>query len=324
MTAINPETLREIYRIMLRVRRFEERAAQLYAQQEVPGLVHLYVGQEAVAAGVSVALRPDDYITSTHRGHGHAVARGADFKGMLAELYGKATGLCRGKGGSMHVADLSKNILGANGILGAGIPIATGAALQAKYNQTDQVAVAFFGDGAANEGTFSESMNMASLWNLAVLFVCENNRYTEFTPTEELTAGSYADRALGYAMPGVTVDGQDGEAVYLAAQEAVARARRGEGPTLIEAQTLRFYGHSEGEVVFLGGDYRPEGEAAEWMKNDPVERMQTRLLADGLLTQAEVDQLEASIQAELDEATEFARNSPYPEPEDALLHLFAD
>ena len=321
--SIAPDKLIEIHRLMLRIRRFEERGAYLYEKQEVPGLLHLYIGQEAVAAGVSAALSPDDYITSTHRGHGHVVARGADFSGMLAELYGKATGLCKGKGGSMHIADVSRGILGANGILGAGIPIAAGAALRAKYDRTNQVAVTFFGDGAANEGTLSETLNLASIWKLPLIFVCENNRYTEFTHSVELSAGRIADRALGYGMPGVAVDGQDALAVYLASREAVARAQAGEGPTLIEAMTLRFYGHSEGEEVFLGRAYRPEGEAREWMKDDPIVRLQTKLVAEGLLAPDQIETLETQIAAELDDATEFARQSPYPAPEDALLDQFA-
>ena len=322
--SIPPDKLIEIHRLMLRIRRFELRGALLYEKQEVPGLLHLYIGQEAVAAGVSAALNFDDYVTSTHRGHGHVIARGADFGGMLAELYGKATGLCKGKGGSMHIADLSKYILGANGILGAGIPIAAGAAFRAKYDKTGQVAVAFFGDGAANEGTLSETLNLASIWKLPLIFMCENNRYTEFTHTVELSAGRIADRAIGYGMPGVAVDGQDALAVFLASREAVARARAEDGPTLIEAMTLRFHGHSEGEEAFLGRSYRPEGEAHEWMKNDPIAKLQAVLVAERILAPDQIETLEAQIDAELDAATEFARSSPYPAPEDALQDQFAN
>ena len=241
---------------------------------------------------------------------------------MVAELYGKATGLCKGKGGSMHIADVNRGILGANRILGAGIPIAAGAALRAKYYRTGQVAVTFFGDGAANEGTLSEKLNLASIWKLPHIFVCENNRYTEFTHTVELSAGHIADRALGYGMPGVAVDGQDALAVYLAYREGVTRARAGERPTLIEAMTLRFYGHSEGEEIFLGRGYRPEGEAREWIGDYPITRLQARLMADRLLSPNTIETLEAQIAAELDAATEFARRSPYPAPKDALLDQF--
>jgi pyruvate dehydrogenase E1 component alpha subunit len=307
----------DIYTRMLRIRRFEEQVGILFAQGQLPGFVHLYIGEEAIAAGVCAALRDDDYIVSTHRGHGHVIAKGGDFNRMMAELFGKATGYCKGKGGSMHIADFSIGILGACGIVGGGIPLAVGAGLSAAYRGTDQVAVSFFGDGASNEGSFHESLNLAAVMKLPVIFVCENNRYGEFTPMEKVTAvRDIAVRATGYGIPGVIVDGTDALAVYDAAAAAVARARNGEGPTLIEAKTHRRGGHAEGEKAFLaGGVYRSQEELAEAQLKDPLLIMHRRMVAMHLIAPDVLEELDHRITQAVAEAVAFARRSPDPEPE---------
>jgi len=307
----------DIYTRMLRIRRFEEQVGALFAQGQLPGFVHLYIGEEAIAAGVCAALRDDDYIVSTHRGHGHVIAKGGDFNRMMAELFGKATGYCKGKGGSMHIADFSIGMLGACGIVGGGIPLAVGAGLSAAYRGTDQVAVSFFGDGASNEGSFHESLNLAAVMKLPVIFVCENNRYGEFTPMEKVTAvRDIAVRATGYGIPGVIVDGTDALAVYDAAAAAVARARNGEGPTLIEAKTHRRGGHAEGEKAFLaGGVYRSQEELAEAQLKDPLLIMHRRMVAMHLIAPDVLEELDHRITQAVAEAVAFARRSPDPEPE---------
>ncbi|MCL6509559.1 MAG: thiamine pyrophosphate-dependent dehydrogenase E1 component subunit alpha [Anaerolineae bacterium] len=307
----------DIYTRMLRIRRFEEQVGILFAQGQLPGFVHLYIGEEAIAAGVCAALRDDDYIVSTHRGHGHVIAKGGDFNRMMAELFGKATGYCKGKGGSMHIADFSIGMLGACGIVGGGIPLAVGAGLSAAYRGTDQVAVSFFGDGASNEGSFHESLNLAAVMKLPVIFVCENNRYGEFTPMEKVTAvRDIAVRATGYGIPGVIVDGTDALAVYDAAAAAVARARNGEGPTLIEAKTHRRGGHAEGEKAFLaGGVYRSQEELAEAQLKDPLLIMHRRMVAMHLIAPDVLEELDHRITQAVAEAVAFARRSPDPEPE---------
>ena len=284
---------------MLRIRRFEEQVGKLFAQGQLPGFVHLYIGEEAVGAGVCAALRDDDYIISTHRGHGHVIAKGGDFDRMMAELFGKATGYCKGKGGSMHIADFSIGMLGACGIVGGGIPVAVGAGLSAKTRGTDQVSVTFFGDGAANEGSFHESLNLASVLKLPVLFVCENNQYGEFTPADKaMNIKDVAIRAAGYGIPGVIVDGTDALAVHEAAQEAVARARRGEGPTLIEAKTHRKGGHAEGEEAFLGGQqYRSEAEKLDAQRKDPIFRLHEVIVERQLIALEQLETLDESIVA---------------------------
>jgi len=307
----------DIYTRMLRIRRFEEQVGILFAQGQLPGFVHLYIGEEAIAAGVCAALRDDDYIVSTHRGHGHVIAKGGDFNRMMAELFGKATGYCKGKGGSMHIADFSIGMLGACGIVGGGIPLAVGAGLSAAYRGTDQVAVSFFGDGASNEGSFHESLNLAAVMKLPVIFVCENNRYGEFTPMEKVTAvRDIAVRATGYGIPGVIVDGTDALAVYDAAAAAVARARNGEGPTLIEAKTHRRGGHAEGEKAFLaGGVYRSQEELAEAQLKDPLLILHRRMVAMHLIAPDVLEELDHRITQAVAEAVAFARRSPDPEPE---------
>ena len=314
--AIDPEVVLGIYRCCVRIRRFEEKVARLFKQGLLPGFVHLYIGEEAVAAGVGAALRADDHIVSTHRGHGHVIAKGGDLNRMMAELFGKATGYCKGKGGSMHIADFSIGVLGACGIVGGGLPIAVGAALSSKTRGADQVAVAFFGDGAANEGSFHESLNLASVMGLPVLFVCENNHYGEFTPAAEaMNVADVADRAAGYGIPGVVVDGTDPLAVHLAATAAAERARRGGGPTLIEAKTHRG-DHAEGEKAFLAGQfYRGEQELQQAAAGDPIEKLTADIAALGLFGADLLEKIDRDAVAAVAEAVEFAQNSPDPGPE---------
>lgn len=321
---IGPEAARDIYTRVLRIRRFEEQVGKLFAQGQLPGFVHLYIGAEAVGAGVCAALRDDDYIVSTHRGHGHVLAKGGDMNRMMAELFGKADGYCKGKGGSMHIADFEIGMLGACGIVGGGIAVAVGAGLSAFYRGTDQVAVTFFGDGAANEGSFHESLNLASVLKLPVLFVCENNQYGEFTPADKaMNIRDVAIRAQGYGIPGVIADGSDPLAMYAVAQAAVARARRGEGPTLIEAKTHRKGGHAEGEDAFLAGQqYRSEAEREEALRKDPLLRIHDALLTRGFATGDELETLDQAVVAEVIAAVEFARASPEPTREILMADLW--
>lgn len=319
---LSPEIIGFMLERMLKIRRFEERLKEIH-RRSIPGLVHLYIGEEAVAVGVCANLTKQDILTSTHRGHGHTIAKGADLKRMMAELFAKEDGLCRGKGGSMHVADASLGILGANGIVSGGVTLATGAGLAAQMKGDGSVSVCFFGDGAANQGGVYESLNLASAWQLPVIFVCENNLYHEFSPSGPVTAGTVAGRAAGFAMPGLVVDGMDVRAVYQTAKTAVERARRGEGPSLIEAKTYRFEAHDEGEFALIGTTYRTEAEVAEWVARDPIDQFQSWLLAEGYKSQVDFDKLEAQIQQALDEAVAFAENSPWPDPAQALEDIFA-
>ena len=314
------ERLVWMYERMLKIRHFEDRVKDLFAAGEMPGFVHLYLGQEAVAVGACASLNQDDYITSTHRGHGHIIAKGGDVKLMMAELYGKATGYNKGKGGSMHIADPRLGILGANGIVGAGLPIATGAGLSAKLRKTGQVAVCFFGDGASNQGTFHEAINIAAAFDLPVVYVCENNLYAVGTRQSQVRrVEDIADRGVGYAMPGLAVDGNDVTAVYEACKEAIERARGGMGPTLVECKTYRWRTHFEGEP----DTYRPPEEVEAWMKREPIAPYRKLLIEQGILTEAEADKIEADVLRELEEAVEFARQSPLPAPESALEDLWA-
>lgn len=314
------ETLLLMVERMLKVRHFEDRVKDLFAAGEMPGFVHLYLGEEAVAVGACAALNDDDYITSTHRGHGHIIAKGGDVKRMMAELYGKATGYNKGKGGSMHIADPSLGILGANGIVGAGLPIATGAGLSAKLRKSGQVTVCFFGDGASNQGTFHEAINIAAAFDLPVVYVCENNLYAVGTRQSDVRkVEDIADRGVGYDIPGLAVDCNDVVAVYEACKEAVDRARAGMGPTLIECKTYRWRTHFEGEP----DTYRPPEEVEAWIKREPIAPYRRLLIEQGVLTEAEADEIEANVVRELDEAVEFARQSPLPEPETALQGLWA-
>ena len=314
------ETLILMYERMLRIRHFEERVKELFAAGELPGFVHLYLGQEAVAAGACATLRDDDYITSTHRGHGHIIAKGGDMKRMMAELYAKVTGYNKAKGGSLHIADPDLGILGANGIVGAGIPIATGAALSAKLRKTDQATVCFFGDGASGQGTFHEAINLASAFDLPIVYVCENNQYAVGTRTRETrNIDDIADRGTGYGIPGLVVDGNNVIAVYEATKEAVDRARAGGGPSLVECKTYRWRTHFEGEP----DTYRPPEEVEAWIKREPIAPYRKQLIEGSVLTELESDEIEAAVLKELDEAVAFGRQSPDPEPESALEDLWA-
>lgn len=318
---ISPELQREMLRTMVRIRRFEEKLAQLFKRGQLPGFVHLYVGEEAVAVGVCSALRPDDRITSTHRGHGHLLAKGATVDRMMAELFGRVDGYCRGKGGSMHIVSFDLGIIGTNGIVGGGIPIGTGSAWGDAQLGRDNVSVVFFGDGAANQGVFFESMNLAAIWKLPVIFVCENNGYSEWTPTEKLTAGMIAQRGEPMGIPGVQVDGNDVEAVYRATATAVARARAGDGPSVIEAQTYRWHGHNEGEEAFAG-QYRPNEEQEHWRGIEPISRYASLLEQLGVVSEDDYRAIDAAEQAAIEAAVDFASNSPFPEPDEALADVF--
>jgi pyruvate dehydrogenase E1 component alpha subunit len=285
----------------------------------MPGFVHLYLGQEAIASGVCAALNDDDYITSTHRGHGHIIAKGGELSKMMAELYGKVTGYNKGKGGSMHIAWPELGILGANGIVSCGIPIATGAALSAKLRKSDQVTACFFGDGASNEGAFHESLNAASAFDLPIVYVCENNLYAVGTRQSKVRKiEDIADRAPSYSMPGVVVDGNDVVAVYEVTKEAVERARAGEGPTLVECKTYRWRTHFEGEP----DTYRPPEEVAAWRAREPIAPYRKMLIDQKIFKQQDMDLIDQAVIDELDQAVEFARNSPLPQPEDALQDLW--
>lgn len=313
--------LADMYYRMWLIRLFDSAARTLFMQNMLRGTTHTYTGQEAVAIGACAALRRDDYITSTHRGHGHCLAKGGDPQRMMAELLGKATGLCKGKGGSMHITDMSIGMLGANGIVAGGIPIAVGAAYgAAKIRGSDQVAVAFFGDGATNEGPFHEACNMATAWGLPVVFACENNLYGVGTRLGRISASEdVVARAAAYGMPGVTLDGNDVLAVREAAAEAVARARAGGGPSLLECKTWRHKGHFEGE----NPNYWDETERLRWLAQDPITKYAARLVEAGMATQGELDELERKILERVEEAVDFAETSPDPAPEDALLDVFA-
>lgn len=317
---ISKETLLGMYRKMLTIRRFEERAAELYAAGRMPGFVHLYVGEEAVATGVCASLTDRDFITSTHRGHGHVIAKGGKIDLMMAELYGKATGYCKGKGGSMHIADIDLGILGANGIVGAGQPISVGAAFACKYKKTDAVAICFFGDGASNRGTFHEAMNMASSFKLPVVFVCENNMYgISNYQKHHMNISDIADRAGAYGVPGVSVDGNDVIAVYEVASEAVARARRGDGPSIVECKTWRHRGHFEGDPA----KYKDPEEQKAWLAKDPIPRIEAKLIELGMATQADIDAMRAKVSEEIEAAVKFAEDSPEPGDDELLTDVWA-
>jgi len=309
-----------MYRTMVRQREFEDRVAKGFAEGNIPGFVHLSQGQEATAAGPMAVLRLDDYITSFHRGHGHLIAKGGDPKTMMAELYGKATGVMKGKGGSMHLTDPDVGDLGADGILATQVLTATGAALSAKYRKTDQVAVCFIGDGCINAGSFHEGFNIAAAWQLPLICICENNVWAETTSIYDSThLTKLTDRAIGYGVPGVMVDGTDPMAVYEAMSAAVKRAREGKGPTFIEAKTYRWRGHFEGDSQ----NYRTPEEFEECKKKDPIKNFGAKLISMGLLTEAMAGQIKKEAAAEMDEAVKFAEESPFPGPEELLTDVFA-
>jgi len=315
-----PDQLLGMYAGMLRVRMFEERVRELFANGRIPGFLHTSVGQEAIAVGVCSALRGDDYVLSTHRGHGHLIAKGGAMRGLMAELYGKATGICHGKGGTMHIADASVGYLGANGVLASGCVLAPGVGLSIRQRKSSQVVVTFFGDGAANRGPFHEGVNMAALWKLPVVFVCENNRWASTTAHALSTAGgSIAARATGYGIPGETIDGNDVLTVWRRTIKAVERARRGDGPSLIEAHTIRWVGHHEGDAQA----YRGRDEAAEGRKRDPIARLGKVLEGKKVLDAGHIARIREGVTAEIEDAVAFAEASPLPRPEDALTDLFA-
>ena len=311
------EKAKEFYTIMYRTRRFEEEVFEFYKRGLMPGLAHLYLGEEAVAAGVCGALEERDFIGSTHRGHGHLVARGADLNRMMAEILGKEAGYSKGKGGSMHIMAMDKGILGANGIVGGEIPIATGSAYASLYKGTDEVTVCFFGDSAANEGTFHESINMAAAWNLPIVYIVENNLYGISVDIRRVTKEHHiAKRAAGYGIEGITIDGNDVFQVYEEAVKAVEKARGGEGPTIIECMTYRWQGHHVGDP----GVYRPDEEVAEWKEKEPLGRLKEL----GILTQQEMDEIAEEVEKEIQEACRFAEESPYPDMAEAYTDVFVD
>jgi pyruvate dehydrogenase E1 component alpha subunit len=313
----------ELYERMLIIRHFEEQAIALFERGLIRGNVHPCIGQEAVSVGVCANLRRDDYMTSTHRGHGNCLAKGADPRIMMAELLGRKTGYCKGKGGSMHIADFGGGNLGANGIVGGGFPIATGAGIGIQNRGTDQVAVCFFGDGAANQGTFHESLNLAALWKLPVLYVCENNQYALSTPLRESVGlPELSERARGYGIPGVRVDGNDVLAVHAAAGEAVRRARAGEGPTLLDCLTYRFFGHFTGDKGH-GITYRTKQEMEEWRARCPIVRFRRHLLQAGAATEERLKEIELQAEAAIAAAAQYGLDSPWPAPEEAIEDVFA-
>jgi len=313
-----------LFERMTLIRLMEERLRADAAAGKLPGAVHLYIGQEAVAVGVCANLRDTDWITSTHRGHGHFLAKGGDPKAMMAEIWGKRTGICKGMGGSMHVADLGKGILGANGIVGGGFAIATGAALSNSLLRNNRVAVAFFGDGAANQGVFMECLNVSSLWKLPLVFVCEYNHFCEFTPTATVTSGDIADRARAFKIPCEVVDGNDVIAVWRAARSAIEFARSGNGPAFIEARTYRIQGHLESEDLFLaGGKYREKQEVEEWRKLDPIARLAELLISENVRAASQLDAITTKVAGIVEDAVKFADTSEPADPELTFDVMFA-
>jgi pyruvate dehydrogenase E1 component alpha subunit len=311
----------QVYETMLKIRMFEDKVAELFSAGKLPGFVHLYAGEEAIATGVCAHLTDRDYITSTHRGHGHCIAKGVDINSMMAEVYGRATGACKGKGGSMHIADVDKGMLGANGIVGAGGPLACGSGLMAKTLGTDQVTVCFFGDGAAEQGTMHESMNLACCWGLPVVFVCENNGYAETTPCGyHCSAKNISDRGVAYDIPGLTVDGSDFFAIYEAAEEAVGRARKGEGPSLLECRGFRYYGHFQGDSML----YFTEEEKERNRAQDPIENFKKRGLERKLLSKKQIAEIDGKTAAIIEDAVKFAEESAWPAPEEVFTDVYVN
>jgi TPP-dependent pyruvate/acetoin dehydrogenase alpha subunit len=316
---LKTQQLLDLFQTMIKIRRFEERVSQLFADGYIPGFLHLYIGQEAVATGVCANLSKDDYITSTHRGHGHCIAKGADVKKMMAELFGKQTGYCKGKGGSMHVADVELGILGANGIVGAGLPIAVGAGLSAKLNGNRQVAVAFFGEGAAGTGYFHEALNMSSVLKLPVIFLCESNQYAEFTPrSTHLPVQTVAERSSAYGIEGFCVDGNNVQEVFSKLAPIIESVRNGDGPVIVECFTNRWTGHYEGDPQ----RYRPEGEVEEWRKQDPIKVLEQVLLNEYQVASAEIKAICDFVETELDSAEQFSKDSKLPLGEETLEDVY--
>jgi len=311
-----------MYEQMLTIRSFEEKAIELFEHNLIRGNIHPCIGQEAVSVGACSPLHQDDFMVNTHRGHGNCIAKGASLNLMMAELLGKATGYCKGKGGSIHIADFEGGNLGANGIVGGGIPIAVGAGISIQNRGTDQVVTCFFGDGASNQGTFHESLNLAALWKLPVIFVCENNLYALSTPVREaISIPRISDRATAYGMPGITMDGNDVVEVYAETKEAVKRARSGGGPTLLDGITYRFFGHFTGDPG-KGITYRTKEEMDEWLNRCPIKRFRERLIKEKTLDHEREKEIEGKVKASIEEAVQFAKESPFPSPEEALQDLF--
>ena len=319
---LSRDELLQVYQTMRTIREFEERLHVEFSRGDIPGFVHLYAGEEASAAGIMTHLRQEDHIASTHRGHGHCIAKGVGVKGMMAEIFGKKSGVCGGKGGSMHIADLDKGMMGANGILGAGAPLACGAALAAKYRDNGDIAISFVGDGASNQGTFLESLNLASIWNLPVVFVVENNGYAESTSVDWAVAcDSYVDRASGFGMPGVTVDGTDFFAVYEAAGEIIRRAREGGGPSLLECKMIRFFGHFEGDAQ----TYRASGEVDDIRANqDCLKSFSKTVTASGVLSQADLEACDTEVLSLIEEAVSSAKAAELPTEADLLTDVYVN
>jgi len=319
MAKIDKQKQLWIYKVMNEIRFFEEKAYEFFAANKLRGSVHLYTGEEAIASSIIAQMSDEDYITSTHRGHGHGIAKSGDLKAAMAELMGKETGFCHGRGGSMHIADLKKGNLGANAIVGGGIPIAVGGALAQSYLGKPNVTVAFFGDGASNQGTFHESINLAAVWKLPVIFVCEVNEFAISVPKWQSTSvENISDRAKGYDIPGITVDGNDVYAIYDAAAKAIKRARAGEGPTLIECKTYRWRGHWTGDPEV----YRTREDVKSWMEKDPIKRMKEKMIADKVATEAELEAIEKKAIADVEDAAEFAINSPEPDPKSVMDNVY--
>ncbi len=320
MTA-SAEQRREMYRRMVRIRLFEDKAWD--GRTEIPGIIHTSIGMEASIVGACMALRADDYMVGTHRSHGHPIGKGAEIDRLFAELMGKVTGVNQGKGGSMHLSDFSVGSLGETSIVGSGLPVATGAALGAQMQGVDRVTLCFFGDGAAAQGTFHESLNLASIWNLPVVYLCENNAYGEMSRHDAMSAvPNIADRAAGYNMPGVVVDGQDVLAVFDAVSAAVERARAGRGPSLVETKTYRYYGHSGGPEATAA--YRSQEEVDLWRQRDPIETLGAHLVTEGIATEDDLELISSDERDGVDKAWQFALDSPFPEPSAAFDHLFSN
>ena len=320
---------KELYMLMLRrmmlIRKFDETVKDLVQSAELVGMAHCYIGEEAVAVGACTALRDEDYITGNHRSHGHPISKGGDVRRAMAELLGKATGYCKGKGGSMHLADFEIGILGESGIVASALPVAVGAAMGSKMQNTDRVVISFFGDGASNQGACHEAMNLASIWKLPVIFLCENNQYAVTTSFKEtVSTENVSDRATAYNMPGVLVDGQDVMAMHEATVHAVQRARAGEGPTLLEAKTYRYEDHSEGLNRILREPYRTEEEIEFWRQRDPIDIHSKWLLENDVASQEEIDKVQNDVYEAIGDALQFARESPYPDEADLFTDMFAD
>ena len=323
METVSPSLLVEMYRRVLRIRLFDEAAKDMRFKGQIVGSLHTTIGQEAEVVGACMALLPDDYMVGNHRSHGHPIGKGADMKRLMAELLGKQTGVCRGKGGSMHLADFSVGSLGETSIVGSGIPVAAGAALGAKLQGNGRICLCFFGDGASNQGTFHEGLNLAAVWKLGVVYLCENNHYAVTTSaSKSVPLANIADRAVAYGIPGIVVDGQDVVAVYEVVSEAVKRARAGMGPSLIEAKTYRYDHHAA--VNKRGSDYRSEDELAMWKKRDPVLLCRVELVRRGVLTDDQAEGIVAKIRTEVNDAVAFAHQSPYPEPKEAYEQVFTN